>query len=122
MIRISRQAEEFCRQNGAGKRTAYLISLTVEEACGNILRYGFCDKKAHQIDLRILKKKTGWILRLRDDCPLFNPVHYLDQFRNDAPEKNIGLKMLCAATDDIRYISTLKLNNLMICVNEAMNL
>lgn len=111
---LSREAEAFARANGSDSRTAYCIGLAVEEAAGNALEYGFADGKPHRIELRLLKKEGAWVLRLRDDCPLFNPRDYLDQFAGSDPAANIGLKLLYGTAADVTYLNALKLNNLLI--------
>ncbi|MBQ8687236.1 MAG: ATP-binding protein, partial [Ruminococcus sp.] len=113
-VRLSQDVSVFCTENGATVRQTYLVSLTVEEVVGNIMERGFSDGKAHHIDLRILRKSDGWTLRIRDDCPLFNPARYLEQFTDDDPSANIGLKLIRGIASDMVYLNALKLNNLMI--------
>ena len=118
VIRLSREAEAFARANGADRRTACCIGLAVEEAAGNALEYGFADGKPHRVELRLLKKEGVWLLRLRDDCPLFDPRDYLEQFAGSDPAANIGLKLLYGISADVTYLNALKLNNLLIRIND----
>lgn len=114
VVRLSQAAEAFACANGADRKTAYYIGLAVEEIAGNALEYGFSDGKPHQIELRLLKKEGAWLLRLRDDCPLFDPRDYMEQFAGSDPAANIGLKLLYGMAADVTYLSALKLNNLLI--------
>lgn len=111
-VRTSQSVKTFCKDNGADERTSFLTALSVEEVVGNIMEYGFDDGKPHRIELRLLKKSKDWILCVRDDCRLFDPKQYLDQFSDDDPSKNIGLKLLRAIASDITYLNALSLNNL----------
>ncbi len=111
---MSRNAGAFCRENGADARTVFLMSLFVEEAAGNVVEYGFRDGRPHHIDLRILRKKDGWTLRLRDNCPLFDPARYLEQFSDPDPCACIGLKLIRNASKSMTYLNTLNLNNLIV--------
>ena len=114
VVRLSREAEAFARANGADGRTAFHIGLAVEEIAGNTLEYGFADGKPHRIELRLLKKEGAWLLRLRDDCPLFDPGDYMAQFSGSDPARNIGLRLLYGTAEDVTYLNALKLNNLLI--------
>lgn len=116
VARMSMEAGSFCRGNGADRRTSYLISLAVEEAVGNVTEHGFSDNKPHIVEVRLLKKTDGWILRIRDDCRLFDPKKYLEQYTDNDPSVNIGLKLLREIASDITYVNAMNLNNLTIHV------
>ena len=90
----------------------------MEEAAGNALEYGFADGNPHRVELRLLKKEGAWLLRLRDDCPLFDPRDYLEQFAGSDPAANIGLKLLYGISADVTYLNALNLNNLLIRIND----
>ena len=104
----------FLRDNGAAQREAYLFSLAVEEMGMNIIQYGFADGKPHSIDLKAVRQNGCWILRVRDDCPLFDPVHYLEGFEAASPEAHIGIRMVSGMAKRMEYVNTLKMNNLLI--------
>ena len=104
----------FLRDNGAAQREAYLLSLAVEEMGMNIIQYGFADGKPHSIDLKAVRQNGCWILRVRDDCPLFDPVHYLEGFEAASPEAHIGIRMVSGMAKRMEYVNTLKMNNLLI--------
>ena len=111
---LSQDVWTFCLEMGADSRTAYHMSLAAEEIVDNVLKHGFRDGKRHRIEIRMIRKEDGWILRTRDDCTLFDPAQYLEQYTGDDPFANIGLKMLRAASRDIVYLNTLSLNNLIV--------
>ena len=64
----------------------------------------------------MLKKDGAWMLRIRDDCSLFDPKKYLEQYTSDDPSANIGLKLLREIASEMTYVNALQLNNLMIKV------
>lgn len=105
---------EFLHNNGATGREAYLLSLAAEEMGMNIIRYGFSDKKRHSIDIKAMKQDSSWILRMRDDCILFDPVHYMESFDEPSPEAHIGIRMVNGMAKRMEYVNTLKMNNLLI--------
>ena len=109
---LSQLIDSFCSENSADARTSFFIALSVEETVGNVMEHGFNDGKPHCIEVRVLKKEDCWILRVRDDCRLFDPKKYLEQFTDQDPSQNIGLKILKGMASDITYLNALGLNNL----------
>ena len=93
---------------------SYFLSLAVEEMGMNVIKYGFADRKSHSIDIKVAKQNTSWILRMRDDCPLFDPVHYMESFEETSPEAHIGIRMVSGMAKRMEYVNTLKTNNLLI--------
>ena len=74
----SRKAEDFCLRHGQDAKISNHIALCVEEMASNTIRHGFArDKKHHDLSVRLLKKDQCLILRFRDDCGAFDPVHYI---------------------------------------------
>ncbi|MBQ7678048.1 MAG: hypothetical protein IJT32_07420, partial [Lachnospiraceae bacterium] len=76
--------------------------------------HGFADGKKHFLNVRVLFKKGGWIIRMRDDCRLFSPKEYEKIHHGDEPEANSGIRMVYKMVKDIQYFNTLKLNNILI--------
>ena len=111
-VRVSRETSSFCLQSGADRRTAFLLGLAVEEAVGNVIEHGFSDGKPHSIALCVRKKPDCWLVRIRDDCRLFDVKKYMEQYTSDDPAQNIGLKMIMGAAEDVTYYNALSLNNL----------
>ena len=58
------------------------------------------------------------MMRIRDDCQLFNPVQYVRLFDETDPTAHIGIRLIRGLTRRIEYVSALKLNNLLIEVNQ----
>ena len=115
---ISRIAIAFALENGADKNKANTYSLAVEELAGNIVEHGFNDGHSHHIDIRMLSKDDGLILRLRDDCRHFDPVEEYrtrQQFSRD-PENGFAIRMMMKLSRDIRYTGLYGMNNLIIHV------
>ena len=115
VIGMARLAGLFCQENGIDDRKANVLSLCIEEIGQNIIEHGFNDGKPHAIDIRILVKKGELILRIRDDCILFNLLeqYELSKQLND-PTKNIGTRIVVNMSKDVLYLSTMGTNNLII--------
>ena len=103
-------AEAFCRQHGQSEKTANHIALCVEEMASNAVIHGFKEGKKNHLSIRIQNKDRRWVLRFRDDCRAFDPVSYVPQGDKDA----LGIRLVMAMADDIRYTHSLNLNNLTI--------
>ena len=86
---------------------------------GNVIEHGFADGKPHSIEVRVLRKPDFWIIRLSDNCKLFDVKKYLEQYSSEDPAKNIGLKMIMGFAKDVTYFSALNLNNLTLKLSQT---
>ena len=114
VVPASEAVREFCDSKGATEKQAYLMSLFVEELCTNVIKERFSDGKKHSIDIRVIQIDDGWVLRYRDNCKMFNPVEWLKMHEDDDSSKYMGIKMVCDMAKDVKYLSTMDLNNLTI--------
>ena len=106
---VVRQVETFCLDHGESARVSNRIALCVEEMAGNTIQHGFeKDRKPHHLSVRVLHKKDGWVVRFRDDCGAFDPVHYIPREGKDA----LGIRLTLAMAKEANYIYSLNLNNL----------
>ncbi|MDO4521353.1 MAG: ATP-binding protein [Erysipelotrichaceae bacterium] len=116
---FSEKAYDFCLGHGAGKREAYYISLAAEEMAGNIIKHGFFrDGGHHTMELRVIHKKNSFMLRIRDNSHIFDPIKKMAAVSSiNDPSRYIGIKMVMKIATDVVYTSTLKLNNLVIRID-----
>ena len=104
-----RAAEAFCLARGESPRISMRIALCVEEMASNTLLHGFRkDDRPHHLSVRVIDKKDSWVVRFRDDCGAFDPVHYIPKEGKDA----LGIRMTLAIAEESSYIYSLNLNNL----------
>ncbi len=113
VVKVSEGARQYLLANGAPRREAMLIALSIEEMGGNIIRWGFDDGKPHSIDILVFKGET-WSMRVRDDCRPFDPKKWLELHRGEDPARNIGIRAICGIAGEVRYSRTLGLNYLLI--------
>lgn len=118
LSRFSEEIYHYCLTGGAATRTAMLSALTVEEMGGNIIQWGFKGGNRH-LDMRIVRKDSEWILRIRDDCAQFNPSQWLQIHHPEDPSKNIGIRMVFAMAKDIKYVNLLGMNQLVLRIVEG---
>ena len=110
------QAEKFCIARGVGVKEANHIALCIEERAANTIQHGFAtDRKHHDLSVRLLKKDASFILRFRDNCSAFDPVHYVPEKKEAA----LGLRLMLAFAEEAHYTYAMNLNNL--CIRIAFN-
>ncbi len=115
VVNVARQVRDFCRRRGIDERRAYLSGLCLEEMAGNIVEHGFTkDQKPHSIDIRVVQKNDGVILRIRDDCVPFDPGERKEMFDPEDIVKNAGIRMVYKIARDVDYQNILGLNVLTI--------
>ena len=75
--------------------------------------------------MRVLRTKDGWIMNIRDNGKLMNPLNILNESKNYNPARIlneeltddfsfIGIKLICELSRKIEYFDTLNINNLYI--------
>ena len=102
------KAEHFCLSHVQDTRISNHIALCIEEMASNVIQYGFQDGKKHHLSVLILSKPEHWMLRFRDDCSAFDPVHYTPE----GYEQAIGIRLVQAIAQDAYYTYSMNLNNL----------
>ena len=112
VIAFAETAGQFCLDHGQTKITAAHVSMCIEEMAGNIILHGFSRKGRNNLSVRIQDHDGRWIIRFRDDCRAFDPLHYV--FKDDAPIS--GIRLMMKVADEARYTYSMNLNNLMIVV------
>ena len=111
------QAASFCLSHGKNEKLANHIALCIEEMASNTVIHGFAGQENHHLSIRMQHKRDQWVLRFRDDCRAFDPVRYVPQGDSDA----LGLRLVMAMADDIRYTYSLNLNNLVIKLRDTQD-
>ena len=116
VINISQKIICFCSAHGISRRKSNIAGLTVEEMAGNVVRHGFRQGRNNSISLRIVSKDILTI-RLRDNCPEFDPKKRLEQFSGEDPCANLGIKLTARLADEMIYQNIAGLNTVMIKIN-----
>ena len=91
---------------------SFLVGLCIEEICCNIVSYGFQDRKKHSVDVRLVFRDGSGLIRIRDNCAQFNPVHYIELHRHDDPTAHLGIRLVMAEAKEAIYLNSYGLNNL----------
>ncbi|MBR2824558.1 MAG: ATP-binding protein [Clostridia bacterium] len=110
----SRKAKTFCEQGGAKGLTGSRVALCIEEIAGNTVQHGFRAGKKNILSIRLARKEQRWILRFRDDCGAFDPLHYVPAEGKDG----LGLKLVMGMVTDAYYTYSMNMNNLVLILDE----
>ena len=118
VTRVSEAASRFCTSRGLDSRLSKMIALCIEEMAKNTIQHSFHkDEKEHNIDIRILIKEDGPVLRIRDNCVNFDPVKYFEIHKEEeGREDHIGIRMVMGMVKKVNYVNTLGLNNLTLTI------
>ncbi|MBR1771853.1 MAG: ATP-binding protein [Lachnospiraceae bacterium] len=116
VVNISEQVIEFCQARGLDYSRSYTAGLSIEEMAGNVVAHGFVNgSDNYAIDIRVVVK-DALTIRIRDDCPAFDPKKYLDQFNPEDPTKNIGIRMIAKKAKEMIYQNIAGINTLLVKV------
>lgn len=108
------EIQDFCKVNGADDRKSFFVALAAEEMVANIMQYGIKNKKMC-IDVRILVQEDKSImLRIRDNCPAFNPKDKYELIKHGDKTENIGIRIVNGIASRWEYIYSAGLNSLII--------
>ena len=89
----------------------------MEEMAGNVVAHGFSvDRKKHSVDVRVVYRDNGLILRLKDNCVAFDPAARREIADPEDVTKNIGIRMVYKIAGSVSYQSVLGLNVLTITI------
>ena len=115
VVLVSERVQQFCLEKGLDARRSALAGLAMEEMAGNVVSHGFHkDKKKHSVDIRVVYKNSGVLLRIRDDCKPFDPGEWKKVTAPSDPASNIGIRLVFQIAESVEYQSVLGLNVLSI--------
>jgi Na+-driven multidrug efflux pump/anti-sigma regulatory factor (Ser/Thr protein kinase) len=107
---VSQSATEYCFHRGLNSRLSTAIVLCIEEMTNNIVQHGFRGRQEHRIDVRLMIKESGPVLRIRDNCPNFDPVKYIEMHRDEKSSEHLGLRLVMSRVKEANYVNTFGLN------------
>ena len=114
----SEQIRVFCKGHKIKDSIGFKAALCFEELTSNIIQHGLpmC-KKDPGIDLRMVYGPKELVMRIQDNCPAYNVERQIAMAVNDDtlnPEEKLGLKVLGGMADNIKYVHSLEMNNVIL--------
>ena len=113
VIRVSRQAEEFCLASGADARTAKMIALCTEEMAVNVVEHGKPRRGRPGVDYRLYTEDGSLCISLRDYCRYFDPTAWYELHRQDAGASASGIRLVTGTATEVRYFNAFNSNNIL---------
>ena len=114
VVGVSEKVQNFCRIHNMDEKKSFFAALSIEEMAGNIVLYGFEEKRENVIEIRIGIKDDKVKIRIRDNCKNFNPEDHIKNLTDEDMTHNIGIRMISKEAESFKYQSTFKLNVLTI--------
>lgn len=110
---LSEKVMERAKEVDFDSHIAYTLALCIEEMAGNVVKHAFRPGKKQWFDLLILAKRDRIVFHMLDNGMMFDPLRYMED-KNAGPENGIGIRLIMAKADEIRYNRSIGLNNLTI--------
>lgn len=120
VLNTSQKVIDFCKLHNIDKKHAFYSGLCIEEMAGNIVQHGFKDKNGrtkNSIDICVVYKERGILIRLKDNCKPFNPKERESIFiPGEDVTSNIGIRMIERISKRMEYQFVLGLNVLSVWI------
>ena len=113
VIAASQLTYDFCLENKTNKRTAYLMSLFVEEMGSNVVRHGVL-KYNESFDVRLFVSEDTICFSLTDLSNQFDPVDYYNLANDKETDRHMGIKLVNKMAKEVKYYNTFNSNNLLV--------
>lgn len=94
-------------KNGFDNDEAQYIALATEEACTNIIKYGYQFDRTKEIEILTYKSKDFFIVEINDEGKPFNPndINEIDmkKYFQEFKKGGLGIQIIKKIMDDIEY-------------------
>ncbi len=112
---VSESVITFCSERGINKKPAMYAGVCVEEMAKNIFSHGSRPGKNTYVDVRIVVK-DDLTIRIRDNCPEFDPRKRLELYQSRSPEQNFGIRLTAKLAHQIDYYNNAGINTLIMWI------
>ena len=118
VMRERRRIGAFCLRQGIDAKSAARMELFMEEMGGNVVQHGSPDgRKASGAEYRLFVCGSRICLTLRDYNRAFDPVAWHQANADRELDEGMGIRMVMALAEDIRYFNAFNSNNLILWLN-----
>ena len=114
VVDLSESVIAFGKEHGIDEHRSMLSGLCIEEMTGNIIQHGFDGRKDYNIDVHVVYKDNGLLIRIKDNCKTFNPTEVQNLLDPEDLTQGIGLRLVTQAAKTMSYNNCLGINILTI--------
>lgn len=107
--RVWEEVQSFCEENQIFKSDQQKVELALDEILINIIKYGYPDKKTHEIEiyLDVIDRET-WIIQIIDDGIPFDPTEKTEPASisldlEDRPLGGLGIFLVKSLFNEVEY-------------------
>lgn len=118
VMEISEKILSRAKEENIASGTFNKMALCVEEIAGNIVKHAFKPGEKKWFDLLILEKESEFIVRMRDNGQMFDPLKYLHNISPKEDTDKLGIYMITKMAKDVSYRRSIGLNNLIITISK----
>jgi serine/threonine-protein kinase RsbW len=94
---------------------AYKLSLAIDEACTNLIRYAYNLENARKICIKIETDQNQYIISILDDGEPFNPLEIpspdMNEYLKEYKRGGLGIHIMKSIMDKIEYYPALGNNS-----------
>lgn len=118
VMELSGKILDGAKEKGKLSGPFYKLSLCIEEMAGNIVQHAFKPNEKKWFDVLILEKQSQFIVRMRDNGRMFNPIKYLQELPEGKEKDKFGINLIVKTANDVSYSRSIGLNNLIISIDK----
>lgn len=118
VMELSGKILDGAKEKGKLSGSFYKLSLCIEEMAGNIVQHAFKPNEKKWFDVLILEKQSQFIVRMRDNGRMFNPIKYLQELPEGKEKDKFGINLIVKTANDVSYSRSIGLNNLIISIDK----
>lgn len=120
LARVASEAAAFLARVAAPAETDYAVQLALEEVVSNVVRHGYDDEDAHEIEVVLRRRSDGIEVVVRDDGRAFDPTA-APAARVDAPLEErlpggLGIHLVRGFAKELVYRRDGRLNELRVVI------
>ena len=119
VVALSEKILSRAKEEGLPLTIFHKIALSVEEMAGNIVKHAFQPGEKKWFDLLILEKDTQYVIRMRDNGQMFDPLKYLHALPEDEKSGKYGIELVTRLASDVSYSRSVGLNNLIVVIDKG---
>ena len=94
-----------CKKMGFSEPEINLLTLAIDEACTNIIRYAYCGDKSGRIELEVYQSESEAIFFLTDYAKCIKKSCLEIKDKKLTEPGGLGLKLIHKAMDSVQLIS-----------------